>query len=66
MYRVITASTVQETAAKTSVAGSWTVVSWSWIESTHDLLQLIALAVAIVASVVTARYYLKKTKELDE
>ena len=43
---------------------AWSAVTVSYIQQIKDVVQLIASIVAVVMSIMTARYYYLKTKKL--
>ena len=49
-----------------AVGTSITAAGWSWLAPVNEILTPVATLVAIVSGIYAIRYYIRKTKELDE
>ena len=66
MLEYIRASSAQQITADGAFGVSATATSFAWLANVNEILQFVALAIAIISGYYAARYHRRKNKELDE
>ena len=66
MFEYLRASSAQQITADGAFGVSATATSFAWLANVNDVLQFIALSIAIVSGIYATIYHRRKNKELDE